>query len=49
MECQLANNPLERNLGFFDFGNYTTAADDDNFAFVKIEEMWNEPIEAELN
>jgi hypothetical protein len=45
----LANNPLKRNLGFFDFGRYTSAADDDNFTFVKIEEMWNKPVEAELN
>jgi hypothetical protein len=49
MEGQLANNPLERNLGFFDFGKYTTAAEHEDFAFVKINEMWNEPIEAVLD
>jgi hypothetical protein len=49
MEGQLAANPLEKNLGFFDFGKYTKAPDDADFAFVKINEMWNEPIEAGLN
>jgi hypothetical protein len=49
MEGQLASNPLERNLGFFDFGKYIMAADNKDFAFVKVNEMWNEPIEAELD
>jgi hypothetical protein len=49
MEGQLASNPLEKNLGFFDFGKYTKAPDDAEFAFVKINEMWNEPIEAGIN
>jgi chemotaxis protein histidine kinase CheA len=46
MEGELANNPLEKNLGFFDFGKYTTAPQDAAFAFVKINDMWNEPIQA---
>jgi hypothetical protein len=49
MEGQLANNPLERNLGFFDFGKYTTAPDDAAFAFVKVNDMWNDPIDAQLD
>ncbi len=39
MEGQLASNPLEKNLGFFDFGKYTKAPDNADFAFVKINEM----------
>jgi outer membrane biosynthesis protein TonB len=49
MEGQLAHNPLERNLGFFDFGKYTQAPEDEDFAFVKLNEMWNEPIDARLD
>jgi hypothetical protein len=45
----LADNPLEKNLGFFDFGKYSLAPDDAKFAYVKINEMWNEPIEAQMN
>jgi hypothetical protein len=49
MKGQLANNPLEKNLGFFDFGKYTLAPEDAAFAFVKINDMWNEPIQAVMN
>jgi hypothetical protein len=49
MEGQLAHNPLERNLGFFDFGKYTVAPDDEDFAFVKVNDMWDEPIDAALD
>jgi hypothetical protein len=49
MEGPLANNPLERNLGFFDFGKYTIAPDSEDFAFVKVNEMWDEPIDANLD
>jgi hypothetical protein len=49
MDGQLSNNPLEKNLGFFDFGKYTKAPESEDYAFVKINEMWNEPIEATLH
>jgi hypothetical protein len=49
MDGELANNPLEKNLGFFDFGKYTLAPDDAAFAFIKINEMWNEPIQAVMD
>jgi hypothetical protein len=49
LDGPLADNPLEKNLGFFDFGKYTLAPDDANFAYVKVNEMWNEPIEAQMN
>jgi hypothetical protein len=49
MDGELANNPLEKNLGFFDFGKYTLAPDDAAFAFVKVNEMWNEPIQAVMD
>jgi hypothetical protein len=34
MDQDLVNNPLEQNLGFFDFGKYHKAADDADYAFV---------------
>ena len=49
MEGALVSNPLERNLGFYDFGKYTTAPGDANFAFEKIADLWNEEITADLN
>jgi hypothetical protein len=49
MKGQLANNPLKMNLGFFNFGKYTLAPDDAVFAFIKINDMWNEPIQAVMN
>jgi hypothetical protein len=49
MEGDLVSNPLERNLGFYDFGNYTTAPGDAEFAFEKIGDIWNEEIQADLN
>jgi hypothetical protein len=48
-EGQLAANPLEKNLGFFDFGKYTQVPENAEFAFVKINKMRNKPVEAELN
>ncbi len=49
MEGDLVSNPLERNLGFYDFGKYTTAPADADFAFEKIGDLWNEEITAELH
>ena len=49
MEGALVSNPLERNLGFYDFGKYTTAPGDANFAFEKIADLWQEEITADLN
>jgi hypothetical protein len=36
MEGKLVSNPLERNLGFYEFGRYTKAAEGSDFAFDKI-------------
>jgi hypothetical protein len=36
---ELKDNPLEHNLGFFDFGEYHKAADDANFAFEKVGDL----------
>jgi hypothetical protein len=37
---ELKDNPLEHNLGFFDFGKYhKAAADDANFAFEKVGDL----------
>ncbi len=36
---ELKDNPLEHNLGFFDFGKYHKAADDANFAFEKVGDL----------
>jgi hypothetical protein len=49
MEGDLVSNPLEKNLGFYDFGKYTAAAGDADFAFEKINELWDEEIRAEMN
>jgi hypothetical protein len=49
MEGELVSNPLERNLGFYDFGRYTKAADDTGFAFEKMNDIWNKELETELN
>jgi hypothetical protein len=49
MEGALVSNPLERNLGFYDFGRYTKAPGDADFAFEKVNDLWNEEIHAELN
>jgi hypothetical protein len=44
MDQDLVNNPLEQNLGFFDFGKYHKAADAADYAFVRVNEMWDEPL-----
>jgi hypothetical protein len=31
-------------LGIFDFGKYAMATPDKEYAFVRIQEMWNEPV-----
>jgi hypothetical protein len=49
MEGDLVSNPLEQNLGFFEFGKYTTAPGDADYAFEKINDLWNEEIQSELN
>jgi hypothetical protein len=36
---ELKDNPLEHNLGFFNFGKYYKAADDANFAFEKVGDL----------
>lgn len=37
--ARFQNNPLEHNLGFFDFGKYHKAANDAKYAFEKVEEL----------
>jgi hypothetical protein len=49
MGGELVSNPLERSLGFCDFGRYTKAADDAGFAFEKMNDLWDEELETELN
>jgi hypothetical protein len=49
MEGELASNPLERNLGFYNFGKHTMAPGDASFAFNKIGDLWNKEIQADLN
>jgi hypothetical protein len=36
---------LEKSLGLFDFGKYATADPTKGYTFVKIREMWDEPVE----
>jgi hypothetical protein len=49
MEGERASNPLEQNLGFYDFGKQTAAPDNAEHAFIKINNMWNEETQANLN
>ena len=44
MGGDFVSNPLERNLGFYDFGRYTKAPDDADYAFEKLNDLWNEEI-----
>jgi hypothetical protein len=41
---ELATHPLDRNLGFYDFGRCTTAPGDANYAFEKTHDLWNEEL-----
>jgi hypothetical protein len=41
----LVSNPLERNLGLQDFGRYTKAPGDVDFAFKKLNGRWDEEIQ----
>ena len=41
-----ANSPMEKNLGIYDFGRYAKAPPNEDFAFVKINEMWDEKLQA---
>ncbi len=47
MGGELVSNPLERNLGFYDFGRYTTAPGDADYAFEKMNDLWDEEIEGD--
>jgi hypothetical protein len=49
MEGDLVSNLLKSNLGFYDFGKYTTAPGDAEYSFEKINELWDEELQAELN
>jgi len=45
MKEPLVHNPLEKNLGFFDFGRFTRANPDCDHAFEKIAALWNDEVE----
>ena len=45
MKEPLVHNPLEKNLGFFEFGKYAKANPQSEHAFEKIVTMWNEEVE----
>jgi hypothetical protein len=47
MDGEYVSNPLERNLGFYDFGRYTTAPGDAGFAFEKLNDLWDEEIQGD--
>jgi hypothetical protein len=42
---ELVHNPLEKSLGIFDFGKYAQADPTKEYAFIKVNEMWDEPID----
>jgi hypothetical protein len=41
----LVNNPVQKWLGAIDSNAYQPAAPTDNHAFVKIEDMWSDPMD----
>ena len=45
MKEPLVHNPLEKNLGFFDFGKFTRANPESDHAFDKIAALWNDELE----
>ena len=45
MKDPLVHNPLEKNLGFFEFGKFAKANPHSDHAFEKIVTMWNEEVE----
>jgi len=45
MKEPLVHNPLEKNLGFFDFGKFTRANPESDHAFDKIAALWNDEVE----
>jgi hypothetical protein len=47
LENELVRNPLEQNLGFFDFGRFHQAAATADHAFVRVNEMWDEEVETD--
>ena len=47
MGGDMVSNPLERNLGFYDFGRYTTAPGDADYAFEKLNDLWDEEIQSD--
>jgi hypothetical protein len=44
MGGDFASNPLDRNLGFYDFGRCTTAPGDANHAFEKTHNLWDQEL-----
>jgi hypothetical protein len=45
MKEPLVHNPLQKNLGFFDFGKFTRANPESDHAFDKIAALWNDEVE----
>jgi hypothetical protein len=46
MKEPLVHNPLEKNLGFFDFGKFTRANPESDHAFDKITALWNDEVDS---
>ena len=45
LESPLVENPLEQNLGFEFFGKYIQAPENSDFAFDRVEDLWNVELE----
>ena len=41
LEKPLVHNPLEQSLGFYQYGRYVQAPSDSDFAFDRVEDLWN--------
>jgi hypothetical protein len=44
---ELVPNPLEQNLGFFEFGKYIRAPSEADFAFDRVEDLWSVDLESD--
>jgi hypothetical protein len=47
MKGEIVHNPLEQNLGLFDFGSYHQADPNSPYAFERINQIWQEDIDTD--
>jgi hypothetical protein len=47
MKGEIVHNPLEQNLGLFDFGSYHQADPNAPYAFERVNQIWQEDIDTD--